>query len=362
MPHTLLAGPLGRARTWVARQRATHHDGPVLVLLGALALLLTAAGVAWPGTVAISSLLLPMFLGTLWLTPRSVPWLIVGCLAGVSVITISQPVLEVGVLSRLAITFVIALILLRSTMSRRRLGVTTLRSDSMFVDLRDRIVKQGQLPDLPPGWYAQTGIRAAGGTAFSGDFVVAVKDVPRRAVELVMVDVSGKGVEAGTRSLLLSGAFGGLLSALTPKDFLVEANNYLLRQQWEEGFATAIHLHLNVDTGDFELRKAGHPPAIWLKGGSGTWQVLDSDGPVLGLVPAPSFEPVAGRLQASDALMLYTDGLVETTDRDLHSGIDKLAGRGQLLMQRGFEGGAAWIIDEIGDGHDDRALILLHRR
>ena len=205
-------------------------------------------------------------------------------------------------------------------------------------------------------------MRSAGGTAFAGDFVVTGRSEDGREIDVVVVDVSGKGVDAGTRALLLSGAFGGMLSALPTDEFLPAASAYLMRQDWSEGFATAIHLHLGLDTGEFVIRKAGHPPAIWLQAGSGQWQVLDSDGPVLGLVPAPSFEPVAGRLQASDALMLYTDGLVETTDRDLHSGIDKLAGRGQLLMQRGFEGGAAWIIDEIGDGHDDRALILLHRR
>ena len=38
----------------------------------------------------------------------------------------------------------------------------------------------------------------------------------RRRVEIAVVDVSGKGEQAGTRALLLSGAFGGLLGALPP--------------------------------------------------------------------------------------------------------------------------------------------------
>ena len=89
-----------------------------------------------------------------------------------------------------------------------------------------------------------------------------------------MVDVSGKGEQAGTRALLLSGAFGGLLSALPPAEFLPAANDYLLRQDWDEGFATAIHLSLDLATGDFEIRTAGHPPAVQLAAGSGRWAVL----------------------------------------------------------------------------------------
>ena len=54
--------------------------------------------------------------------------------------------------------------------------------------------------------------------------------------------MSGKGVDAGTRALLLSGAFGGLLGALPSEEFLAASNDYLLRQGWDEGFATAVHV------------------------------------------------------------------------------------------------------------------------
>ena len=87
---------------------------------------------------------------------------------------------------------------------------------------------------------------------------------PRRSqddqLELVVVDVSGKGVEAGARSLFLSGAFNGIVSALPGDQFLPAANDYLMGQDWDEGFATAIHLHL--DLRHRRLRAAqGRPPA-----------------------------------------------------------------------------------------------------
>jgi serine phosphatase RsbU (regulator of sigma subunit) len=149
---------------------------------------------------------------------------------------------------------------------------------------------------------------------------------------------------------------------VAPDRFLPDANQYLLRQEWEEGFATAIHLHLSLRTGDFELRKAGHPPAVWLHAGSGRWSILDSDGPVLGLIPDASFEVVRGRLLPDDALVMYTDGLVETVSRDIGSGIDKLAGRGQLLFPTGYQKAARKLIDQLASSNDDGALVLVHRR
>jgi serine phosphatase RsbU (regulator of sigma subunit) len=149
---------------------------------------------------------------------------------------------------------------------------------------------------------------------------------------------------------------------VTPDRFLVDANEYLLRQDWDEGFATAIHLHLDLVTGDFELRKAGHPPAVWLHAGSGRWSTLDSDGPILGLVADATFETVRGRLLPDDALVMYTDGVVETVSRDIGSGIDKLAGRGQLLFPRGYDRAAQRLIGELSTRNDDAALVLVHRR
>ena len=69
------------------------------------------------------------------------------------------------------------------------------------------------MPVLPDGWQAWSCILSAHGDRFSGDFVVAHLSASGHRLEIVLVDVSGKGTRAGTRSLLLSGALGGLLGA-----------------------------------------------------------------------------------------------------------------------------------------------------
>ncbi len=262
--------------------------------------------------------------------------------------------------------FFVALLLMVTSFRRSRLGVSAPRGESMFVDLRDRISKQGNLPSLPGEWYAESVMRSAGGTSFAGDFVVAHRSTSPQGtddhLDLVVVDVSGKGIEAGSRSLFLSGALNGIVSALPGDQFLPAANRYLLGQNWGEGFATAVHLHLDLTDGAFELRKAGHPPAVWLHAGSGRWTVMNSDGPALGLLDDADFEIKSGRLERGDALLLFTDGLVETSRRDISLGIDKLAGLGERLFQRGFDGGARVLLDSMQQTNDDRALVLVHRR
>jgi serine phosphatase RsbU (regulator of sigma subunit) len=181
-------------------------------------------------------------------------------------------------------------------------------------------------------------------------------------LELAVVDVSGKGLNAGTRALLLSGAFGGLIGSVPPAQFLPAANGYLMRQEWGEGFATAVYLVLDLRTGEFEIRTAGHPPAVQLHAGSGRWVVEDSAGPVLGVIPGAEFSAARGRVQPGDALLLYTDGLVETPQRDLSLGIDKLLGEAERLATQGFDHGASRLVDRIASQNDDRALVLLHRR
>jgi hypothetical protein len=360
----VVSGPFDRFRDWRMRIRRQiiDSDGPALAFLVLLTVAIVVGGMIDVDLVPQTAVLVPIFLASLWLGPRTLPWFVIFALGGVVVMLATQTSISPRTVTRVVVIFLIALLVIVTSFRRTRLGVSGPRGESMFVDLRDRIANQGVIPELPHEWHVDSSTRSAGGTSFGGDFIVASRATDGSSLELIVVDVSGKGIEAGTRSLLLSGAFGGLASAVTPDRFLVDANEYLLRQDWDEGFATAIHLHLDLVTGDFELRKAGHPPAVWLHAGSGRWSILDSDGPVLGLIPDATYEVVRGRLLPDDALLMYTDGVVETVSRDIGSGIDKLAGRGQLLFPRGYDRAAQRLIGELATRNDDAALVMVHRR
>jgi hypothetical protein len=343
------------------RRELAVSDHPALFFLTLMTLAITLSGTVYPDFLPSTALLLPMFIGSLWLGPRTLPWFIVFVCACFCVLLLQQTMSWRGI-GRAGVTFAIALLIMVTSFRRSRLGVSAPRGESMFVDLRDRISKQGNLPDLPPDWLVESEVKSAGGTSFAGDFIVARRSADDK-LDLVVVDVSGKGVEAGSRSLFLSGAFNGIVSALPGDRFLPAANDYLLGQNWGEGFATAIHLHLDLRTGDFELRKAGHPPAVLLHAGSGRWSVLHSDGPVLGLLEDAEFDCIRGHLAGGDGLLLFTDGVVETAQRDISLGMDKLAGLGErLVQQRGLDGGAKHLLASMEQTNDDRALVMVHRR
>ncbi|MFE5487254.1 PP2C family protein-serine/threonine phosphatase [Streptomyces sp. NPDC056527] len=246
---------------------------------------------------------------------------------------------------------------------RARVGVPWRRGGTMLFDLRERIRAQSALPRLPKGWHREMALRPAGGQSFSGDFVVAARTNGGRTLEVLLTDVSGKGMDAGSRALLLSGAFGGLLGSLPPHGFLPAANGYLLRQDWDEGFATSIHLVLDLESGDYELLSAGHLPALQLHAGTGRWEEKSGEGPLLGVYDGAEFHPVKGSLRPGDVLMLFTDGLVEAADRDIAEGIDRLTGEADRYVASGFEGAAWHLIEACAkDVNDDRALLLISRQ
>ncbi|HSV39276.1 MAG TPA: PP2C family protein-serine/threonine phosphatase [Nocardioidaceae bacterium] len=353
------------SRATFAARRFRDSETLVLLLLMAVGLV-CAIVLAEVPDMTTSILLIPMVIGSAVLGPRYLPWFVVYLLAmlvaAIGFTVLQDQKVEAFRQVGISINFFLGGIILLVSFRRSRLGVAGLRGESMLVDLRDRITKQAEIPPLPSDWYAQGVLRSAGGASFAGDFFVATRSRETSRLQVVVVDVSGKGVQAGTRSLLLSGAFGGLLAALPPAKFLPAANDYLLDQDWSEGFATAVHLSLDLVTGDFELRSAGHPPGVQLNAGSGRWVIHETEGPILGLLPDADFKPLTGCLLPGDALLLYTDGLVETPSRDISLGIDRLLGQGERLLRGGFENGARRLIDRIESLNDDRALLLIHRR
>jgi len=233
----------------------------------------------------------------------------------------------------------------------------------MLVDLRERLLALGRFPELPPGWHAECAIHSAYGDKFSGDFAVTSLSADGQRLEVVLVDISGKGRRAGTRSLLFSGAVGGLLGQVEPERVLAAANSYLLRQGWAEGFASAVHLSVDLPSGDFTIGNAGHPVPFQFAAGSGRWSMLTSaGGPVLGILPIAEFPRRSGRLGRGDALVLYTDGVIEVRDHDLELGLDRLVGSAERLLVDGFAGGAQRLTEQAQAGEtDDRAVVMVWR-
>ncbi len=322
-----------------------------------------AAAMAWPDDVP-SALQFPIIVvAGLLLAGRR---LLVVYGVALAIILVWAPVtsnLSVSRASLVILSFVAVMaVMYVAAESRALVGTRGFGGDRMFAELRDRISSGGHLPDLPEGWRSTSEVLSAHGDRFSGDFVVAHLSPSGNRLEIVLVDVSGKGTRAGTRALLLSGALGGLLGSIPSADFLRAANEYLIRQGWEEGFATAVHLDLDLRTGEYSIANAGHPSPACYTSGRGRWTVLDgARGPLLGVVPGVSFARQTGRLDRGDALLLYSDGIIESRGRDLTDGIDRMLGVAAMSVLR--DGDIAHDVCESARSgeDDDRAAFAVLR-
>lgn len=312
--------------------------------------------------VAAAWFVIPMLFGTLTLRYRPlvllVAWIIVCVATTVSVESVVNG-MTAARLSTLGAMAAIAVVVLLDS-SQRRSGLPRTVGEAMLVDLRDRLQAQGTIPQLPSGWSSQSAMKYAGGARFSGDFMVAHLTDDESTLEMVLVDVCGKGVAAGTRSLQFAGALGGLIGALPPDGLFAAANSFLLRQKWDDGFATAVHVLVDLRTGDYTIISAGHPPVLRWDAPNRSWDVDGARGLALGIADEPEFHRTVGTLQHGDALMFYTDGVVESRSRDFTSGIEWLRGRARELVETGFDEVPRKIMAEV-DAGDDRAILLLAR-
>jgi len=279
-------------------------------------------------------MILPILCGGLLLWPRALRILFV--IAAICLVyDVAEDKAGAGIVATIAVTAFFADVLSRT---RGKLGTRGLRADRMMIELRDRIRIQGALPELGDGWGSAVVLRPAGGSSFGGDFVVSHSD--GKTLEVALVDVSGKGMDAATRALLLSGAFGGVLGSVPREQFLDACNAYLRRGKAVEGFVTAVHLAVDLASGEYTL---------------------------LGVVPdlagVPDV-PEEGVLRRGDAIMLYTDGLVEARRQDIDEGINRLLGEAERLVIVGFKTGVPDLVTAMQraiNSSDDCALVLIWR-
>lgn len=361
------SAPVARRRPSRDLRRALG-DRRALVLLVAATLALGLGTVVWPDRVPLNTLTVPMVVSTLLLRPRELAGYATYAL-GVLALAVTEQVLTQPDLftpriwASVGTYTLIGLLVLVISLRRARLGVAGAEGEAMLVDLRDRLQAQGRPPVLPAGWEVDVRVRAADGTPFSGDFVCFASGCPaerRERLDAVLVDVSGKGARAGSRSLQLSGALSGLLGAVEPPALLPAVNDFLVRQSWQEGFATAVQLSVDLATGDYRVSLAGHPPALVLDA-DGVVRRVGEGGPLLGLLEGAPYPAATGRLAPGEAVVLYTDGLVEVPGVDIDEGIDLLAGVVAAEVRSGRAGVSARIVAATGTPGDDRAALVLRR-
>ena len=163
-----------------------------------------------------------------------------------------------------------------------------------------------ELPNLPEwqiaAYYGPA--RVVGGDFY--DFI----DLGEGRIGIVVGDVTDKGVPAAlvmarTHSILRAEA----PRLVQPGAVLARANELLVPEMPARMFVTCLYGVLEAATGRFTFANAGHN-LPYVRTADGVIE-LRATGLPLGLLPGVTYEETEGVIDQGDAMLLYSDGLVE---------------------------------------------------
>ncbi|MFI6445896.1 SpoIIE family protein phosphatase [Kitasatospora sp. NPDC050543] len=193
--------------------------------------------------------------------------------------------------------------------------------------LRAQALQRGLLPSALPRLPAVTTAARylpAGEGMLGGDWYDVIPLSAER-VALVIGDVMGHGLaEAATMGRLRT-AVHTLAWLELPPDELFSHLNDLVIDLGDDFYATCLYALYDPATGACTFGSAGHPPPAIVRP-DGTVYIPDLVvNPPLGAA-TPPFETTELTLPEASLLVLFTDGFVESAERDIDSGVAQLAG------------------------------------
>ena len=147
---------------------------------------------------------------------------------------------------------------------------------------------------------------------FTGDFYFTHRHDDR--LWIALGDVAGKGLPAAIVMAMIQEELEHRIASCAstecdPARTTQRLHEYLAPLIPRNRFATAV-IGWVRDDGQVTLVNAGHPPPLIVRR-SGAIEEIGSTGPILGVLPAPSWTTTSLRLEQGDALVLYSDGVTE---------------------------------------------------
>jgi sigma-B regulation protein RsbU (phosphoserine phosphatase) len=147
----------------------------------------------------------------------------------------------------------------------------------------------------------------------------------RTKLAVSIADVVGKGIPA---ALLMSNLQATVRAFATgaeqPADLCQQVNHVLCGHIAEGRFISFAYCVLDTEDGTLTYCNAGHYPGMLVRA-DGTVERLTAGGPVLGVLPAATYEQARLTVNSGDRLVLYTDGITEArSDADEEFGEELL--------------------------------------
>lgn len=146
--------------------------------------------------------------------------------------------------------------------------------------------------------------------------------LPGGDLHLAVVDVAGKGVQATKEALAVTHTIRLLALEECPMEELVARADRIVGDSHPGLTATLVVARYSPASGRLRLAGAGHPPAL-LVTREGAAKQVDVPGVPIGWPDAGSVRVLEETLGRDQSLVLYTDGLIETSN-DVIAGIGRL--------------------------------------
>jgi sigma-B regulation protein RsbU (phosphoserine phosphatase) len=190
-------------------------------------------------------------------------------------------------------------------------------------------VQQKLLPEQPPELAGvEIAVRYLPMMGVSGDYYDFLPlggvtgATPIVQVGLALGDVCGKGMPA---ALLMASVRAALraqvqaiphpqLSSLSVRELLAYLNKVVHRDAPRGQFVTLTYGFLDSISHTFTYSSAGHPPVLHYQATTGQVRELSVGGGVLGVWERMEYPTETVSLGKGDALVLYTDGIIEASD------------------------------------------------
>ena len=134
---------------------------------------------------------------------------------------------------------------------------------------------------------------------------------------LVIGDVMGKGIPAGLLMTMLRGMLRAEVLTGLPPDRILHDLNQLAMSDLDQSHRFVTLFYSDYDPRSKKLRysnAAHNPPLLWQSSKDKVIK-LDSEGVVLGLQKNAEYQCGEVKLNKSDVILYYTDGLTETSNR-----------------------------------------------
>jgi phosphoserine phosphatase RsbU/P len=149
-------------------------------------------------------------------------------------------------------------------------------------------------------------------TSVAGDFYDFIV-VDEKHIGVLIADVSGHGMPAALIASMLKIALSAqAVHAAEPAQVLLGLNQALCGK-FQHHFVTAAYLYFDMQKRTLTYAGAGHPPLL-LSGGPEGVRSIEENGLFLGKFSFATYTSVVLPLKAGDRVLLYTDGIPETTN------------------------------------------------